>query len=138
LWFPALAGVESLDFLVGGGLIHELRASTKSEVFESLVRKLCDLGYLRPHDVDSVVQSLMQRERLGSTGIGRGIAVPHAKHAAVERIVGILGHVAAGIEFDSLDGAAVMTVCLVLSPPDQPGNHLRALEKISRVLRTAA
>jgi PTS system fructose-specific IIA component/PTS system nitrogen regulatory IIA component len=79
----------------------------------------------------------MHREQLGSTGLGRGIAVPHAKHDTVERIVGIIGYVAGGVEFDSLDGEPVTKVFLVLSSPSRPGDHLRALERISLMLRTA-
>ena len=79
----------------------------------------------------------MHREQIGSTGIGRGVAVPHAKHADIQRIVGIIGHAPGGIDFDSLDGKAVKKIFLFLTPPDQPGDHLRVLERISRMVRAA-
>ncbi len=77
----------------------------------------------------------MKREELGSTGIGRGIAVPHTKHAGVDRLVGTVGVSSDGIEFDSLDGQKAQLFFLLVSPPDRPGDHLRALENISRQLR---
>ena len=77
----------------------------------------------------------MKREELGSTGIGRGVAVPHTKHASVERLVGTVGVSAEGVDFNSLDGDKVQLLFLLVSPPDRPGDHLRALENISRQLR---
>jgi PTS system fructose-specific IIA component/PTS system nitrogen regulatory IIA component len=77
----------------------------------------------------------MKREELGSTGIGRGVAVPHTKHPSVERLVGTVGISRNGVEFSSLDGEPVQIFFLLVSPPDRPGDHLRALENISRQLR---
>jgi len=72
---------------------------------------------------------------LGSTGIGRGVAVPHTKHASVDRLVGTVGVSSEGVDFNSLDGDKVQLFFLLISPPDRPGDHLRALENISRQLR---
>ena len=72
---------------------------------------------------------------LGSTGIGRGVAVPHTKHPSVDRLVGTVAVSRKGIEFESLDGEPVQLFFLLVSPPDRPGDHLRALENISRQLR---
>ncbi len=78
----------------------------------------------------------MKREDLGSTGIGRGVAVPHTKHPSVQRLVGTGGRQQQeGVDFDSLDGEKVQLFFLLISPPDRPGDHLRALENISRQLR---
>jgi PTS system fructose-specific IIA component/PTS system nitrogen regulatory IIA component len=77
----------------------------------------------------------MKREDLGSTGIGRGVAVPHTKHPSVSRLVGTVAVSPKGIEFESLDGEPVQLFFLLVSPPDRPGDHLRALENISRQLR---
>jgi PTS system fructose-specific IIA component/PTS system nitrogen regulatory IIA component len=77
----------------------------------------------------------MKREELGSTGIGRGVAVPHTKHASVEKLVGTVGISESGLDFDSLDGQDASLFFLLVSPPDRPGDHLRALENISRQLR---
>ena len=77
----------------------------------------------------------MKREELGSTGIGRGVAVPHTKHPSVNRLVGTVAVSPEGVDFDSLDGEKVQLFFLLISPPDRPGDHLRALENISRQLR---
>ena len=85
--------------------------------------------------VAGIVAAIMKREELGSTGIGRGVAVPHTKHASVERLVGTVGVSSEGVDFNSLDGDKVHLLFLLVSPPDRPGDHLRALENISRQLR---
>jgi PTS system fructose-specific IIA component/PTS system nitrogen regulatory IIA component len=77
----------------------------------------------------------MKREELGSTGIGRGIAVPHTKHASVSQPVGTVGISRGGVDFQSLDGEKVQLFFLLISPPDRPGDHLRALENISKQLQ---
>jgi PTS system fructose-specific IIA component/PTS system nitrogen regulatory IIA component len=77
----------------------------------------------------------MKREDLGSTGIGRGVAVPHTKHPSVRRLVGTVAVSHDGVDFKSLDGEPVQLFFLLVSPPDRPGDHLRALENISRQLR---
>jgi PTS system fructose-specific IIA component/PTS system nitrogen regulatory IIA component len=77
----------------------------------------------------------LNREELGSTGIGRGVAVPHTKHGSVEQLVGTVGVSREGVDFDSLDGEKVFVLFLLVSPLDRPGDHLRALENISRQLR---
>ena len=129
--------MEKLDFFVGGGVMYELDPTSKTDALETLVRKLSELRHLRPHLVAPIVRALVQRERLGSTAIGRGLAVPHAKHDSIKRFVGIIGHVPGGVDFDSLDGEPVEKIFLVLSPPDRPGEHLRILERISKFLRRA-
>ena len=77
----------------------------------------------------------MKREELGRTGIGRGVAVPHTKHPSVSELVGTVAVSEDGVDFDSLDGEKVHLLFLLISPPDRPGDHLRALENISRQLR---
>ena len=138
LWFPSVAGDEHSDLFAGDGVIYELDVATKSEAVEALVRKLSDSGHVRMQDVESIVKAVMRREELGSTAIGSGVAVPHATHEVVQRFVGIIGHVPGGIEFDSLDGEPVSRVFLLLSPPNERAVHLRALEQISQIIRTAA
>ncbi len=86
-------------------------------------------------DSEDIVRAIIKREELGSTGIGRGVAVPHTKHPSVERLVGTVGISHEGVDFDSLDGEKVQLLFLLVSPPDRPGDHLRALENISRQLR---
>jgi PTS system fructose-specific IIA component/PTS system nitrogen regulatory IIA component len=96
---------------------------------------LVEAGSIAPGDLESIVKAIMKREDLGSTGIGRGVAVPHTKHPSVSRLVGTVAVSRAGVDFDSLDGEPVQLFFLLVSPPDRPGDHLRALENISRQLR---
>ena len=86
-------------------------------------------------ELESIVKAILKREELGSTGIGRGVAVPHTKHPSVNRLVGTVAVSQEGVDFDSLDGEKVQLFFLLISPPDRPGDHLRALENISRQLR---
>src|SRR6185295_17282707 len=101
----------------------------------ALVHSLSAAAAIAPGDVDGIVAAIMKREELGSTGIGRGVAVPHTKHPSVEKLVGTVGVSAEGLDFNSLDGEKVQLFFLLISPPDRPGDHLRALENISRQLR---
>ena len=80
-------------------------------------------------------RSDLKREELGSTGIGRGVAVPHTKHPSIDKLIGTVAISEEGVDFESLDGEKVHLLFLLVSPPDRPGDHLRALENISRQLR---
>ena len=73
-----------------------------------LVGSLVSAGQVKEEDHDSIVEAIMKREELGSTGIGRGVAVPHTKHSSVESLIGTVGVSAEGVEFDSLDGEPVL------------------------------
>ena len=95
----------------------------------------CLVFVVEPNDQSGIVAAVMKREELGSTGIGRGVAVPHTKHSSVEKLVGTVAISEEGVDFDSLDGEKVQLFFLLISPPARPGDHLRALENISRQLR---
>ena len=123
------------DFIEVGAIRADLKALDKETVIEELVEALVQSGGIQPQDKMSIVEAVMKREELGSTGIGRGVAVPHTKHANVNRLIGTVGISRVGVEFSSLDGEKVFIFFLLVSPPDRPTNHLRALESISRQLR---
>lgn len=123
------------DFVSAKSIQSVLSSSTKETVIAELVDALVTAGNIKAIDRDDIIKAIMKREELGSTGIGRGIAVPHTKHAGVDRLVGTVGVSSDGIEFDSLDGQKAQLFFLLVSPPDRPGDHLRALENISRQLR---
>jgi len=123
------------DFINIQSIRADLQSDDKPEVIRELVQSLADSGAIVGADVQGIVAAIMKREELGSTGIGRGVAVPHTKHPSVERLVGTVGVSAEGIDFNSLDGEKVHLLFLLVSPPDRPGDHLRALENISRQLR---
>ncbi len=123
------------DFVSTEAIRSELSSVEKEDVIRELVGNLVEAGQIKAKDASSIVSAIIKREELGSTGIGRGIAVPHTKHPSVEKLVGTVGVSQEGVEFQSLDGEPVQLFFLLVSPPDRPGDHLRALENISRQLR---
>jgi fructose-specific phosphotransferase system IIA component len=123
------------DFIDTAAIRADLSAVSKDAVIEELVQSLLDSGQIDADQRDDIISAIMKREELGSTGIGRGVAVPHTKHPSVQKLVGTVGVSAEGVDFDSLDGERVQLFFLLISPPERPGDHLRALENISRQLR---
>jgi len=123
------------DFILEEAVLGELRAGTKREALATLVRALVDAGCLDPNALDSVVEALLRREEIGSTGIGHGVAIPHAKHSAVRRLLGAYAHSSAGVPFDALDGQPVTCIFLLLWPDGVIGPHLEAIAQVSRVLK---
>jgi mannitol/fructose-specific phosphotransferase system IIA component (Ntr-type) len=123
------------DFVVRDAIIPELAATTKEGVIREMVESLRAAGQFRGSDLEDVVKAILKRELLGSTGIGRGVAIPHTKHNSVERLIGTVAVSTKGVAFDSLDGEPVYVFVLLISPQDRPGDHLRALENVSRCLR---
>jgi mannitol/fructose-specific phosphotransferase system IIA component (Ntr-type) len=100
-----------------------------------LVDHLANLGRVRPEGCDEVIKAILHREQLGSTGIGHGVAVPHAKTAWVDRAIGVIGQCQTGIPWNSVDGAPVHVICLFLVPTGDVGASLRMLERIAREMR---
>lgn len=123
------------DFVVPQAIRADLAADDKEGVIREMVQALLDAQAVDNGEFESIVKAILKREELGSTGIGRGVAVPHTKHPSVERLVGTVAVSSEGVDFDSLDGEKVFLFFLLISPPDRPGDHLRALENISRQLR---
>lgn len=123
------------DFICDDAVSASLTAEDKQSAIEEIVKALVASGKVAEDDHESIVGAVMKREELGSTGIGRGVAVPHTKHPSVDRLVGAVAISEEGVDFDSLDGEKVQLFFLLISPPDRPGDHLRALENISRQLR---
>lgn len=123
------------DFVSREAIRAELTADDKEGVIREMVQALLDAGKINADEQESIVKAILKREELGSTGIGRGVAVPHTKHPSVDRLVGTVAVSAEGVNFNSLDGEKVQLLFLLVSPPDRPGDHLRALENISRQLR---
>ncbi len=123
------------DFVVRDAIIPDMAATTKDGVIREMVESLRAAGYFKGMDPDDIVKAILKRELLGSTGIGRGVAIPHTKHNSVDRLVGTVAVSRAGVPFDSLDGEPVYVFVLLISPQDRPGDHLRALENVSRSLR---
>ena len=123
------------DFVNHEAIRAELTARDKEGAIREMVQALLDAGGINADEFESIVKAILKREELGSTGIGRGVAVPHTKHPSVDRLVGTVAISHEGVDFASLDGETVQLFFLLISPPDRPGDHLRALENISRQLR---
>lgn len=123
------------EFVVREAIIADVVATTKEGVIREMVQSLSAAGHFRGIDLEDVVRKILQREALGSTGIGRNVAIPHAKHVSVDRLIGTLAVCRKGIAFDSLDSLPVHVLVMLISPQDRPGDHLRALEYVSRSLR---
>jgi PTS system fructose-specific IIA component/PTS system nitrogen regulatory IIA component len=123
------------DFVVRDSVIADLSAMKKEDALREMARALVGAGQIMDDEFESIIKAVLKREELGSTGIGRGVAVPHTKHPSVDRLVGTVAVSSQGVDFNSLDGEKVQLFFLLISPPDRPGDHLRALENISRQLR---
>lgn len=124
------------DFVVEDAVIPNLTAHTKEDVIREMVAGLRSAGRIDPEHEENIVAAIMKREELGSTGIGRGVAVPHTKHPSVESLIATVALSKEGLEFASLDGENVYILFLLISPPDRPGDHLRGLETITRHLKS--
>jgi len=124
------------DILTVDQVIPELKARGKRAVMEELCRALMTT---RPGlDQAKLMEVLVERERLGSTGIGDGIAIPHGKLADLSELLLSFGRSAAGVDFDSLDGKPAHLFFLVVAPENSAGVHLKALARISRLLKSHA
>jgi len=127
--------MELCEFVVRDAISHDLQSTEKNDAIRELVDSLRAAGSVQDGDAESIIKAILKREELGSTGIGKGVAVPHTKHPSVDRLVGTVGVSRKGVSFASLDGEPVHILFLLVSPPDKPGDHLRALENISRHLK---
>jgi PTS system fructose-specific IIA component/PTS system nitrogen regulatory IIA component len=123
------------DFVVREAILTDLKAATKEAAIRAMVESLSKTGHIKSADQEGIIAAILKREELGSTGIGKGVAVPHTKHPSVDKLVATIALSKEGVEFASLDGERVHILFLLVSPPDRPGDHLRALENISRHLR---
>ncbi len=115
------------EFIVTDAITSELQATDRDGVIRELVDALAAAGALPAEAVDEVVAALVKREQNGSTGFGKGVAVPHVKHAKVQRMAGTVGRSAGGIDFAALDHQPVYSIFLLLSPENAPQQHLQAM-----------
>jgi PTS system nitrogen regulatory IIA component len=133
--YPMEGWMKLSDFVVREAIVVDLQATGKEDAIREIVGSLNLAGKLAAGDIESVARAILGREELGSTGIGQGVAVPHTRHPTVDRLIGTVALSRRGVEFAALDGDPVDIVFLLISPPNQPGDHLRALENISRHLK---
>jgi len=123
------------EFLAKEAITTEIKSVKKEDVIKELVDVLISANEIEKHDRNKLIEALMAREALGSTAIGQGVAIPHAKSECVEKLVAAFGLSRKGIDFDSLDGEPVHIFFLLLAPQDSAGPHLKALARISRLLK---
>jgi mannitol/fructose-specific phosphotransferase system IIA component (Ntr-type) len=125
-----------LQFLIDDAIVPDLRATTKEEAIREILVHLASSGAVDANDLDGAAQAILSREELGSTGIGHGVAIPHASLPSVCREVGAVAGTRQGIDFNSRDGRPVHLIFLLLSPPDNPSDQVQALAGIARYLRS--
>lgn len=123
------------DFIPGTAIILDLNAVEKNEVIKEIVEKIKEVFNLSTIKVNDMVEILMKREKIGSTGIGNGIAVPHAKLDNINKVVGAFARSSQGIDFNAVDGAPVNLIFLILAPSDDPEANLQTLQHISRTIK---
>ena len=118
------------DFVVPEAIVPDLQASDRDEVIKELIDALIEAG-VAPADVrDQLIGMILDRERHGSTGFGKGVAVPHVKHEKIQKMAAAIGISQQGVDFRALDKAPVYSIVLLLSPKDKPDAHLQAMENI--------
>src|SRR5262245_48929395 len=120
------------DIIDSRSVLPSLRAHSKKQLLQELAHSA---GAITGVDHRIIFETLLQREKLGSTGLGQGIAIPHGKMRALSRVHGLFARLAAPVDFDSVDGQPVDLVFLLLAPEHAGADHLKALAKISRLLR---
>lgn len=123
------------DLLKPAALLPALHSQSKKQLLQEVSAKAAELTGLPEREI---FDTLLQRERLGSTGVGQGVAIPHGKLRALDRLVGVFARVARPVDFDSLDDQPVDLVFVLLAPENAGADHLKALARIARILRDAA
>jgi len=121
------------DFLDPEAIVVHIKATSKREVLEELVDALVSVH--RQFDRERMVEALVERERLGSTGIGDGVAIPHGKLDGLDRLIACFGKSERGVEFQSMDKKSAHLFFLLFAPENSAGSHLKALALISRLLK---
>ncbi len=127
--------MQIMDFLSKKAIITDLKSAKKEDVIREMVDALIASGDIEKRHRNKLIDALMARESLGSTAIGQGIAIPHAKSDCVDKLVAAFGLSKKGVDFDSLDGELAFIFFLLVAPQDSAGPHLKALARISRLLK---
>lgn len=123
------------DYICFEASLPNLEVAERDEAITALVQSLDQAGKLGPGLCQELTQAVIDRENEASTGMGKGVAVPHVKHSAVQDVVGVVGQCPSGIDFSALDKQLVFSMLLILSPADNPDRHLQVMEGIFRHLQ---
>ena len=118
------------DIMVNEAIVPELKARTRDEAISELIEMLAAAGAIPKKSIPEVNKAVLTREAQATTGIGKGVALPHAKLKGIKKPVGTIGRSSEGIDFSALDAKPVYSVILLLSSPDNPDEHLQAMEAI--------
>ncbi|MDH3584641.1 MAG: PTS sugar transporter subunit IIA [Phycisphaerae bacterium] len=119
-----------IDLVNTKALLPELESVKRDDVITEMVGKLVASKSIAAADRDEIIAKIVDREKHGSTGFGKGVAVPHVKHKSVKKMVATIGNSAKGVDFNALDKAPVYSIVLLASPEDRPGEQVRADEHI--------
>jgi PTS system nitrogen regulatory IIA component len=120
------------DLIAADAVIPALKANSKKQILQMLSEKAADVTGLPEREI---FDTLLQRERLGSTGVGNGIAIPHGKLPGIKKITGVFARLDTPVDFEALDDQPVDLVFLLLAPESAGADHLKALSRIARLLR---
>ncbi|MEM7225898.1 MAG: PTS IIA-like nitrogen regulatory protein PtsN [Pseudomonadota bacterium] len=124
--------MEIVDLISPEGVIAKLRASSKKQALQELAKRAAEVT---DQPERAIFEVLIERERLGTTGVGNGIAIPHGKLAGLGRLHGLFARLEKPIDFDAIDEQPVDLICLLLAPETAGADHLKALARVSRLLR---
>ena len=127
--------MQIMDFLSKKTILTDIKSTRKEDVIKEMVDLLIEAGDVEKRNRNKLIEALMSREALGSTAIGQGIAIPHAKCDCVDKLVAAFGLSKKGVDFDSLDGELAYIFFMLVAPQDSAGPHLKALARISRLLK---
>ena len=132
---PFFQAIRSLSITNDHDFMEELKATDRDGAIAELVRALQAAGKISKGNCKKIIEAVIARENEASTGMGKGVAIPHVKHKAVADVVATVGQSSVGIDFAALDKQPVYSVILLISPADQPDKHLEAMEKVFRHLQ---
>jgi len=118
------------ELVTEDAIVADLKAQTRDQAIEELIQALVDAGAADAGLAKELAASIIEREKHGSTGFGKGVAVPHVKHKKIKTRAAAIGVSRAGVDFAALDKAPVYTIFMLLSPADEPDEHLQAMETI--------
>ncbi|MBM3517079.1 MAG: PTS IIA-like nitrogen regulatory protein PtsN [Alphaproteobacteria bacterium] len=127
--------MEISELVTPDAVLAELKAASKRQVLQELATAAAPLCGLHEQHI---FEALLERERLGTTGVGHGVAIPHARLPSLDRLYGVFAHLTEPVEFDAIDDEPVDLVFLLLAPEGAGADHLKALARISRLLRDSA
>ncbi|HEX9770903.1 MAG TPA: PTS IIA-like nitrogen regulatory protein PtsN [Kiloniellales bacterium] len=124
--------MEISDLISLEGIVANLRATSKKQALQDLARRAADIT---GEPERAIFEVLIERERLGTTGVGNGIAIPHGKLPGLDKLYGLFARLETPIDFDAIDEQPVDLICLLLAPESAGADHLKALARVSRLLR---